>query len=85
MVNRFLRTASTRRLLGTITGVVVAIVAGTTIAIAAQGSGPVPKPKPLARAIRSALAAPKVQGISANISFTNSLINASELQEPTRC
>lgn len=80
MINRFLRTASTRRLLGTIAGIVAVIVAGTTIAIAAQGSGPVPRPKRLAQAIHDALTAPKVQGINANISFTNHLINASELQ-----
>jgi outer membrane lipoprotein-sorting protein len=80
MVNRFLRTASTRRLLATIGGFVIAIVGGTAIAIAAQGSGPVPRPEPLAQAIHGALAAPKVQGINASISFTNHLINASELQ-----
>lgn len=79
-MNKFLRTASTRRLLGAISGVIVAIAAGTAIAIAAQGGGPVPKPKQLARAVHDALAAPKVQGISANISFTNRLINASEIQ-----
>jgi outer membrane lipoprotein-sorting protein len=81
MLNRFLRTASTRRLLGTITGVVVVIAGGTAIAIAAQGNGPVPQPKPLAQALHDAAgAAPKVQGITADVSFTNHLINASELQ-----
>jgi len=80
IVNKFLRTASTRRLLGTITGVIVAIVAGTAIAIAAQGSGPVPQPKQLAQAVHDALAAPKVQGISADVSFTNRLINTSEIK-----
>ncbi len=79
MVNRFLRTASTRRLLATIAGVVVAIGGGTAIAIAAQGSGPVPKPKRLANAIHDAMTAPQVRGINASISFTNKLINASEL------
>jgi hypothetical protein len=79
MVNRFLRTASTRRLLGTITGVVLAIAGGTAIAIAAQGSGPVPQAKPLAQAVHDAVAAPQVQGISASVRFTNHLINASEL------
>jgi outer membrane lipoprotein-sorting protein len=79
-VNKFLRTASTRRLLGAIAGVIVAIAAGTAIAIAAQGSGPVPQPKRLARAVHDALAAPKVQGISADITFTNRLINTSEIQ-----
>jgi outer membrane lipoprotein-sorting protein len=80
IVNKFLRTASTRRLLGAITGVIVAIVAGTAIAIAAQGSGPVPQPKQLAQAVHDALAAPKVKGISADVSFTNRLINASEIK-----
>jgi outer membrane lipoprotein-sorting protein len=80
MVNRFLRTASTRRLLSVIVGTVAVIAAGTTIAIAAGGSGPVPPPKPLAQAIHAALAAPKVQGISASIKFTNRLIGTSEIQ-----
>jgi outer membrane lipoprotein-sorting protein len=80
MVNRFLRTASTRRLLAVIGGFAVAVAGGTAIAIAAQGSGPVPRPEPLAQAIHGALAAPKLQGINASISFTNHLINASELQ-----
>ena len=79
MLNRFLRTASTRRLLGTITGVVVAIAGGTAIAIAAQGGGPVPKANSLAQAIHDAVTAPQVQGINASVSFTNKLINASEL------
>ncbi len=82
-MNKFLRTASTRRLLGTIAGLILAIAAGTTIAIAAQGSGPVPRDEPLANAIHGALSAPQVQGISANINFTNNLINASQIQGPT--
>ena len=80
MINRFLRTASTRRLLATIAGFVAAIAGGTAIAIAAQGSGPVPRAEPLAKAVRGALTAPSVRGINASISFTNHLINASELQ-----
>jgi outer membrane lipoprotein-sorting protein len=79
-VNKFLRTAPTRRLLATIAGVVLAIVAGTAIALAAQGSGPVPQHKALPAAIRAALAAPQVPGISADVSFTNHLIAASEIQ-----
>jgi outer membrane lipoprotein-sorting protein len=73
---RFIRTASTGRLLATILGLVVAIVAGTAIAVAASGPGPVPPAKPLAGALRQALAAPKVTGITADISFTNNLIGA---------
>ena len=48
---RFLRTASTGRLLALIGGLVAAIAAGTAIAVAATGNGPVPKAKPLARAV----------------------------------
>jgi outer membrane lipoprotein-sorting protein len=77
---KFLRTVSTRRLLAIIVGLVSAIVAGAAIAVAAQGSGPVPPPKPLPNAIHSALAAPAPAGITARISFSNHLIDASALQ-----
>jgi outer membrane lipoprotein-sorting protein len=77
---KFLRTASTRRLLAAIAGVVAVAAAGTAIAVAASGGGPVPKPEPLAEAIHGALAAPKLTGISARIKFTNHLIDSSELQ-----
>jgi outer membrane lipoprotein-sorting protein len=79
-VNRFLRTSSTRRLLAGIAGALAAIAAGATIAVAAAGSGPVPAPSPLAQAIHRALAAPKVQGITASIQFTNHLITSTEIQ-----
>jgi outer membrane lipoprotein-sorting protein len=79
-VNRFLRTAPTRRLLTVIAGVIAVIAVGATIAVAAAGSGPVPAPKGLAQAIHDALAAPKVQGISAEIQFTNHLITSTEIQ-----
>jgi hypothetical protein len=75
---RFLRTASTRRLLATIAGALAVIAGGTAIAVAATGSGPVPKPQPLAGAVHQALSAPKITGISANISFTNNLIDSSD-------
>jgi outer membrane lipoprotein-sorting protein len=80
MINRFLRMASIGRLLGIIGGVAIAIAGGAAIAIAAQGSGPAPAPEPLAQAIHQAATAAPVQGISASVSFTNKLINASELQ-----
>lgn len=79
-MNKFLRTAPMSRLLATIGGIVVAVAAGTAIAIAATGGGPVPKHEPLAKAIRQALAAKPVQGISANINFTNNLVDTSEIQ-----
>lgn len=80
LVNRFLRTAPTRRLLAVIAGVVVVIAAGTAIALAATGAGPVPRARPLAQAIRDALGARSVQGVSATISFTNHLIDSSNIQ-----
>jgi outer membrane lipoprotein-sorting protein len=79
-MTKFLRTASTRRLLAVIGGLVAAIAAGTAIAVAAAGSGPVAPPARLANAIRGALSAPQVRGISARISFTNHLIDASSIQ-----
>jgi outer membrane lipoprotein-sorting protein len=75
---KFLRTAPTRRLLAVIAAAVAAAIAGTAIAVAASGSGPVPKRAPLAGAIHRALAAPHVNGISASISFTNNLIDSSD-------
>ena len=80
MLNRFLRTASTRRLLSTLAGVVVVIAGGAAIAVAATGGGPVPKAKPLAVALHQALSAKPVRGISADVSFTNRLIDTSEVQ-----
>jgi outer membrane lipoprotein-sorting protein len=77
---KFLRTVSTRRLLAMIAGLVAAIVAGTAIAVAAAGAGPVPARKPLAQAIHGALAAPAVTGVYARISFTNHLIDASNIE-----
>lgn len=77
---RFLRTVSTQRLLAMIAGLVAAIAAGTAIAVAASGGGPVPRRESLATAIRQALAAPMIKGISARITFTNHLIDASDLQ-----
>ncbi|MGI8902683.1 MAG: LolA family protein [Solirubrobacteraceae bacterium] len=77
---KFLRTVSTRRLLALLTGLVLCVGGGTAIAAAASGSGPVPPAKPLANAVHDALAAPQVAGITARISFTNHLIDASNIQ-----
>jgi outer membrane lipoprotein-sorting protein len=77
---KFLRTVSTRRLMAIIAGLVSAIVAGAAIAVAAAGTGPVPPPKPLANAIHDALAAKKVTGITARVSFTNHLIDSTDIQ-----
>ncbi len=77
---KFLRTASTGRLLAVIAGLVLAIAAGTAIAFAAAGSGPVPKHESLAKAVHGALRARPVKGISADITFTNNLIGATDIQ-----
>src|SRR5437016_14621869 len=77
---KFVRTVSTRRLLAMIAGLVVAIAAGTAIAVAAAGSGPVPPRKPLAQAVHDALGRPAPKGISARISFTNHLFDSSDIQ-----
>ena len=79
MVNRFLRTAPSRTLLATIAGFVAVIAGGTAIALAARGSGPVPKPKRLAVALHD-VAGARSAGFSADINFTTGLIGASELQ-----
>jgi hypothetical protein len=77
---KFLRTTPTGRLLAVIAGVVAAIAVGTAIAVAASGSGPVPKRERLAVALHQAMNMPAVNGISARISFTNSLIASSNFQ-----
>jgi outer membrane lipoprotein-sorting protein len=80
VLNRFLRTAPTQRLLATLAAVVVTIAGGSAIAVAATSGGPVPKAKPLATAIRDALAAKPVRGISANVNFTDNLFPSFEIQ-----
>jgi outer membrane lipoprotein-sorting protein len=75
----FLRTASTRRLLTTLAGLVAVLTAGAAIALATTSSGPVPAPKALPQAVHDAVAAPQVSGISARISFTNHLIPSTDV------
>lgn len=75
---KFLRTASTARLLALLAGTVAAIAAGTAIAVAATSGGPVPRAKPLAQSLHSAATAKPVSGITADIKFTNNLISSSD-------
>jgi outer membrane lipoprotein-sorting protein len=77
---RFLRTASTSRLMASVGGVVVAIAVCAAVAVAATSGGPVPKREPLAKAIHQALSAKPVSGVTARISFTNNLISSGEFQ-----
>lgn len=81
---RFLRTASTGRLLGVIAGLIVAVGGGTAIAVAATSGGPVPKARPLAVAAHAALAAKPVGGVFAHITFTNGLISSSDFTGDAR-
>ncbi len=79
-MNRFVRTASPLRLLGALLGICAVIALGSTLAVAASSGGPVPAAKDLAPAIHDALAAPPVNGVFADITFKNNLIDSSELQ-----
>jgi outer membrane lipoprotein-sorting protein len=77
---RRLRTLSTRRLIGLAVALVV-LGTGVGIAQAALNGNPKPAPKPLDAAIHDALAAPKVDGITARVHFTNHLIPSGALPE----
>jgi outer membrane lipoprotein-sorting protein len=60
--------------------IVVVAASGTAIAVAAGGGGgPTPPPKALPQAIHDALAAPRPQGITARIKFTNHLFPSGSL------
>src|SRR5579875_2731755 len=79
---RYLRTAPTRRLLAAIAGVLAACAACAAIAVAATAGGPVPKQTTLAKALHGALNAGKkspVTGVSADITFTDNLIDSADL------
>ncbi len=77
---KLLRTISTRRLLAATAGLIIAVAGGTAIAFAAAGGGTVPTRESLAHALQQAAAAPAVNGIKARISFTNNLIDTTDLQ-----
>jgi outer membrane lipoprotein-sorting protein len=79
---RYLRTASTRRLLVTICGALGAAAACAAIAVAATGAGPIPRPTTLSGGIHAALSAGTqhpVTGVSADITFTDNLIDSTDL------
>src|SRR5437764_10645736 len=76
----FLRRISTRQLILLLAGVVAVVIGGTALALAATSGGPKPPPKPLANAIHDALTGPSVTGVTAQIKFTNNLIDAANLE-----
>lgn len=74
-----LRRLSTRVLLIVVAALGVGAVAAVVVVKASGGSGPTPPAQPLAEAIQAALSAPKVDGITARIRFTNHLIASGSL------
>jgi outer membrane lipoprotein-sorting protein len=81
---RFLRTTSTSRLLALMLAVVVVGAGTAAIALAAGGGGgSTPPPKPLADAIHDALTAPRVEGVTARIKFTDHLVDSSAIPGAT--
>ncbi len=77
---KYLRSISTRRLIALCALTVTVGVAATALAMAATGGGPTPPAEPLPVAVHDALSAPKVEGVSARIHFTNDLITGSNVQ-----
>jgi outer membrane lipoprotein-sorting protein len=73
-----LRRISLNRLLA-IGAIALAVAIGATALASALGSGPTPEPKPLAQAVHDALAAPAPEGVSANITLTNQLLEGANL------
>lgn len=78
---RSIRQLSTKRLIASVVGLAAVIAAVSGIAIAATvGGGPKPAPKRLDVALRDALTARPVKGLSARIRFTNHLVGSSGVQ-----
>ncbi len=76
----YLRRISTRRLLALCALTLVVVIGGTAVAVATSSDGETPQPQPLANAVHDALAAPDVPGISAEVEFTNDLIDSSSIE-----
>jgi len=60
-------------------GLVIAVGISATALAFALGGGPKPAPEPLADAIHGALSAAPVEGVSANIQYTNHLLEGASL------
>jgi len=76
-MNIFRRLPLNRLLMLCAAAIVIAI--SITALASALSSGPVPPAKPLAQAIRQALTAPSVEGVTANIQFTDHLLEGANL------
>jgi len=80
---KIFRTLSTPRLV-VLVGAIVVVLAGGAFAVAARGgSGTTPPPKPLANAISDALNAAQPAGVTAQITFTNTLFPSGALTGQT--
>ena len=77
---KYLRRISTRRLIALCAATVAVGAGATALAMAATSGGPTPSAEPLPVAVHDALTAPKVEGVSARIQFTNDLISGSSVQ-----
>ncbi|HEV7363820.1 MAG TPA: hypothetical protein VGN71_05465, partial [Solirubrobacteraceae bacterium] len=75
-----LRRLPTSRLIALFVAAGLIVAGGTAVAVAVTSSAPKPPAKPLSQAIHDALGAPAVKGVTANISFTNKLIDDSSIQ-----
>jgi outer membrane lipoprotein-sorting protein len=75
-----LRRLPTSRLIALVASVVLIAAGGTAVAVAVTSSAPKPPAKALPLAIHDALGAPAVKGVTADISFTNKLIDDSSIQ-----
>lgn len=77
---RSLRTLPTIRLVALASLVGALFVGIAAVAVTASGSGgATPPPKPLAQAVHDALAAPKVDGVTARVKLTNKLFPSGAL------
>jgi len=76
-VNLFRRLPLSRLLI--LCGLVVAIGVTATALASALSSGPTPPSKPLANAVHDALLATPVDGVSANVTLTNHLVEGANL------
>ena len=78
-----LRRLPTRQLLALIAGVLILAGTVTTVAVALGGGGPLPAAKTLAAAIRDAISGRQTDGVTADIKFTNDLIDSSSIPAAT--
>jgi hypothetical protein len=79
-MSRFLRRLPVTRLL-LLCGAVVVVGAGGAAIASAVDTGPLPAPKSLAQAVHDALGAAPVEGVTAEIQYTNHLLEGASLAD----